>query len=125
LKASKTLRLEDLEAELSLIPDALRDAADQALEAPTTLELARSFCPVNTGALRDSIRVERPGPLQARLVAGGGGYVNPLTGRDVDYARHVHDGTSRTPARPFMLQAVLATRAGVGQEILEKAAGVR
>jgi hypothetical protein len=125
VKVSKTLRLEDLGAELSLIPDNLQEAADVALELPLMLEFARAFCPVHTGALRGSIRVERPGPLQAKLVAGGGGYVNPLTGREVDYARHVHDGTSRIPARPFLLQGVLAGRLSTGSEILQKAAGVR
>ena len=124
MKVSKTLRLEDLGTELSLIPQSLQDAADMALEVPAMLEFARAFCPVHTGALRGSIRVERPGPLQAKLVAGGGGYVNPLTGREVDYARHVHDGTSVVPARPFLLQGVMAARLTVGREIIERAAGV-
>ena len=91
---------------------------------PAIREFAKAFCPVHTGALRDSIRVERPSPLRAKLVAGGGGYLNPLTSREVDYARHVHWGTSRTPARPFMLQGVMAARLNVGHEILSKAAGV-
>ena len=125
MKVSKTLRLEDLGSELSLIPDSLQEAADVALELPLMLEFTRAFCPVQTGALRGSIRVERPGPLQAKLVAGGGGYVNPLTGLEVDYARHVHDGTSRMPACPFLLQGVLAGRLSTGSEIIERAAGVR
>ncbi|MFH2111213.1 MAG: hypothetical protein ABIJ47_08150 [Candidatus Bathyarchaeota archaeon] len=124
MKVSKTLRLEDLGAELSLIPQSIQEAADLALEVPAMLEFARAFCPVRTGALRGSIRVERPGPLAAKLVAGGGGHVNPLTGREVDYARHVHDGTSRMPARPFLLQGVLAGRLSVGREMLDRAAGV-
>jgi len=125
VKVSKTLRLEDLGAELSLIPDSLQKAADVALEVPLMLEFARAFCPVHTGVLRDSIRVERLGPLHAKLVAGGSGYVNSLTGLEVNYARHVHDGTSRMPARPFLLQGVLAGRLSTGSEILQKAAGVR
>ena len=125
MKVSKTLRLEDLGTELSLIPQSLEEAADLALELPVMLEFARAFCPVHTGALRGSIRVERPSLLSARLVAGGGGYVNPLTGWEVDYARHVHDGTSRMPARPFLLQGILAGRLSTGSEILQRAAGVR
>ena len=76
---------------------------------PRVLELARAFCPVLTGALRDSIRVERPGALRARLVAGGGVVV---------YARHVHDGTSSMPARPFLLQALIAESPRVARDIL-------
>ena len=125
MKVSKTMRLEDLGQELSLIPQSLEEAADVALELPLMLEFARAFCPVHTGALRDSIRVERPSLLSARLVAGGGGHVSPLTGREVDYARHVHDGTSRIPARPFLLQGVLAGRLSTGSEIMQRAAGVR
>jgi len=124
VKMTKPVRLEDLGTELVLIPQSLQDAADLCLELPRMVAFAKAFCPVRTGALRDSVRVERPSLLAAKLVAGGGGHVNPLTGREVDYARHVHDGTSRTPARPFLLQAILAERLATGREILYKAAGV-
>lgn len=124
MKVSKPVRLEDLGTELQLIPQSLQEAADLCLQLPRMLVFARAFCPVRTGALRDSIRVERPSMLSAKLVAGGGGHVNPLTGREVDYARHVHDGTSRMPGRPFLLQAVLAERLNTGREILYMAAGV-
>ncbi len=124
MKVSKPVRLVDLGMELQMIPQSLQEAADLCLQLPRMVAFAEAFCPVRTGALRDSIRVERPSLLTARLVAGGGGHVNPLTGREVDYARHVHDGTSRTPGRPFLLQAVLAERLATGREILHRAAGV-
>ena len=124
MKVSKPVRLEDLGTEIAMIPQSLQEAADLCLQLPRMLVFARAFCPVRTGALRDSIRVERPSSLSAKLVAGGGGRVNPLTGREVDYARHVHDGTSRMPGRPFILQAVLAERMNTGREILYRAAGV-
>jgi len=124
VKVSKPIRLEDLGMELQLIPQTLQEAADLCLQLPRMVTFAKAFCPVRTGALRDSVRVERPSLLAAKLVAGGGGHVNPLTGREVDYARHVHDGTSRTPARPFLLQAVLAERLATSREILYRAAGV-
>jgi len=124
VRVSKTVRLEDLGTEIALIPGSLQEAADLCLQLPRMLVFARAFCPVRTGALRDSIRVERPSSLSAKLVAGGGGRVNPLTGREVDYARHVHDGTSRMPGRPFLLQAVMAERLNTGREILHRAAGV-
>ncbi len=124
MKVTKPVRLEDLGTELQLLPQSLQEAADLCLELPRMVTFAKAFCPVRTGALRDSVRVERPSQLAAKLVVGGGGHVNPLTGREVDYARHVHDGTSRTPARPFLLQAVLAERLATGREILYRAAGV-
>jgi len=124
VKVTKPVRLEDLGMELQMIPQSLQEAADLCLQLPRMVTFARAFCPVRTGALRDSVRVERPSLLTAKLVAGGGGHVNPLTGREVDYARHVHDGTSRTPARPFLLQAVLAERLNTGREILYRATGV-
>ncbi|MCK4702677.1 hypothetical protein KAT55_04905 [Candidatus Bathyarchaeota archaeon] len=124
MKISKPVRLEDLGMELQMIPQTLQEASDICLQLPRMVTFAKAFCPVRTGALRDSVRVERPSLLIAKLVAGGGGHVNPLTGREVDYARHVHDGTSRTPARPFILQAVLAERLNVGREILHRAVGV-
>jgi hypothetical protein len=124
LKVSKPVRLEDLGMELQLIPQALQEAAGLCLQLPRMVTYAKAFCPVQTGALRDSIRVDRPSHLAAKLVAGGGGYFNPLTGREVDYARHVHDGTSRTPARPFLLQAILAEKMATGREILYRGAGV-
>jgi len=124
VKVSKPVRLEDLGMEVQMIPQSLQEAADLCLQLPRMLTFARAFCPVRTGALRGSIRVERSSRLSAKLVAGGGGHVNPLTGREVDYARHVHDGTSRTPARPFILQAVLAERLNTGREILYRTAGV-
>lgn len=124
MKVSKPVRLVDLGMELQLIPQKLQEAADICLQLPRMVTFAKAFCPVRTGALRNSVRVERPSMMSAKLVAGGGGHVNPLTGREVDYARHVHDGTSRTPARPFLLQAVLAERLATGREILYRAAGV-
>lgn len=102
----KVIPLENLPRELEQIPERLREAAGQALSLEDFLELAKSLCPVETGALRSSIRAERHGPLTAVLVAGGGGFVNPRTGREVDYARHVHDGTSRQAPNPFLLQAL-------------------
>ncbi len=109
MKITKFIRAEDLAYELRLIPQNLQESVDLVLMLPRVVELARAFCPVLTGALRDSIRVERPGALRAKLVAGGS---------TVDYARHVHDGTSSMPARPFLLQALIAERPKVARDIL-------
>ena len=100
---------ESIPYELRLIPQNLQESVDVVLMLPRVVELARAFCPVLTGALRDSIRVERPGALRAKVVAGGS---------TVNYARHIHDGTSSMPARPFLLQALIAERPKVARDIL-------
>ena len=36
----------------------------------------------------------------------GGRVRNPNTGELVDYAKHVHDGTSKMPSRPFLKNSI-------------------
>jgi hypothetical protein len=120
MKVTRRLRLEDLGLEFELLPQKIGDAAALTLHEPWMLAAAQSLCPVDTGALLGSIRWELRGPHGAALIAGGLGYVNPRTGRPVDYARHVHDGTSRMPARPFLLQAVLQERLRYAREMLNR-----
>lgn len=62
---------------------------------------ARALAPVDTGKLRDSIKVEK--------VATGKYEVGP--GDEVDYALFVELGTSRTRAQPYMRPAIEAERA--------------
>jgi len=76
VKVTKPVRLVDLGMELQMIPQSLQEAANLCLELPRMVTFARAFCPVRTGALRDSVRVERPSLLTAKLVAGGGGHVS-------------------------------------------------
>ena len=122
MKVSKRIRLEDLGLELRLLPQKIGEAATLTMQMPWMLAAAQSFCPVDTGALLGSIRWEPRGPHEAALVAGGLGYINPRTGRPVDYARHVHDGTSRMPARPFLLQAVIQERLRYALDMLRRVA---
>lgn len=122
MKVTKRVRLEDLGLELRLLPQKISEASTLSLQMPWMEAAAKSFCPVDTGALLGSIRWEIRGPHEAALVAGGMGYVNPKTGRPVDYAEHVHDGTSRMPARPFLLQAVIQERLRYAWEMLRKVA---
>jgi len=77
--------------DIATIPNALLEGAEQAImEAAHLMQgLAQIHVRVDTGSLRDSIRVERGGESmhfrQVRVRAGG--YVtNPKTGRLVDYA---------------------------------------
>ena len=123
MRVTRRIRLEDLGVELRMIPQRIEEAAQATLGMPFMVAAAKAFCPVDTGALMSSVRAEMRGDLSAALVAGGGGYINPKTGRPVDYARHVHDGTSHVPAHPFLLQAVLAERLRFIREMYERVAG--
>jgi len=92
-----------------IIPEALEEAALTALDEAVEdgVERAKQIVPVDTGALRKSIRKE-PSPHReqdsyiAGITAGGGGVTNPRTGREVDYAAYVEYGTSRAPAQPYL-----------------------
>jgi len=124
VKVTKRIRLEDLGVELQLLPRKISEATATVLQLPWYEASARAFCPVDTAALMSSIRTEVRGPHEIALIAGGGGFINPRTGRKVDYARFVHDGTSRMPARPFMMQAVLLERERYLREMLNVSAGM-
>jgi len=78
--------------DIAEIPNRLLEGAEQAiLEAAHLMSgLAKVYVRVDTGSLRDSIRVERTAPTrhnhrQVRVRAGGY-IVNPDTGKLVDYA---------------------------------------
>ena len=124
MKVTRRIRLEDLGVELRLLPRKISEATATVLRLPWYEAAAKVFCPVETSALMSSIRTEVRGPHEIALVAGGGGYINPRTGREVDYARFVHDGTSRMTARPFLLQAVLLERERYLREMLNMTAGM-
>ena len=120
MKVTKRVRFEDLGLELRLLLQNISEVATLSLQMPWMEAAAKSFCPVDTGALLGSVRWEIRGPHEAALVAGGIGYVNPWTGRPVDYAKHVHDGTSWMPARPFLLQAIIQEKLRYAREMLRK-----
>lgn len=95
-----------------VLPNIIEEAYKDALltSARDAKEIAKSLVPVDTGALRNSIRVFRWAKESRRIRYTGisaGGYVrNPKTNRLVDYQRHVEYGTSRQRAQPFMRPAV-------------------
>lgn len=99
----------NIKEKLAVLPEKILDYGEEVLLAQAHLitGLAQVLAPVDTGSLRDSIRVERGGAgLHWRQVSvRAGGYVtNPKTGRKVDYAVYVE-------ARyPFMLPAVEAVK---------------
>lgn len=106
----------NLKQKLATLPDKMLDWASEVLmeRAQLMKGLAQILVHVDTGSLRDSIRVERGGEglywREFRVRAGG--YVtNPKTMRLVDYAVFVE-------ARyPFMLPAWLSVQGDIAQMI--------
>lgn len=77
--------------DLAVLPEKMLEYAFEVLlqQAELMKGLAQVYVPVDTGSLRDSIRVERGGEGEAwrRVRVRAGGYVtNPKTGRLVNYA---------------------------------------
>ena len=96
---------------LAVLPEKMADYAYEALmdAAHLIVGLAQIYCPVETGALRDSIRVERGGVgLRWREVkVRAGGYVtNPKTGKLVNYAIYQEGGTRFMVGQHFLGKAV-------------------
>ena len=107
-----------IKADLNIIPEKMLEGAFEAIMDVAYLMkgLAQVYVLVDTGSLRDSIRVERGGKgmrwRQVRVRAGG--YVtNPKTGRLVDYARYVEEKCQ------FMRRALDEVR-GQGNVIIER-----
>lgn len=122
LKVTKNIRIEDLAVELRMISPSIEAAARQTLDLEYMKAVAMSLCPVDTGTLLGTIRVERKSLLESALVAGGTEYTNPKTGKPVDYAKAVHDGTWKMPPRPFLTIAVITERIRTAREILRRTA---
>lgn len=96
--------------------DAIRKAAAIGVQRGGLMivDLAQQLCPVDTGALRGSIRLEPEAPALEMTVKAGG--VN-----GVDYAAYVEYGTSVSPAQPYLTPAAKAikVRAEVRKAIRE------
>ena len=93
--------------------------------ADKIVEDAKELCPVDTGALKRSIRKEKQlvslYPFIYNIGVAAGGHVkNSRTGREVDYATYVEFGTSRTPAQPFMGPAVEKNRGEIRRILSRK-----
>lgn len=107
-----TLDLADpnVKQRLAELPEKMVEYAFEVLlkQAELMRDLAKVFCPVDTGSLRDSIRVERGGEGKAwrEVRVRAGGYItNPRTGRRVDYAAYQEYGTKYLTPRAFMAAA--------------------
>ena len=114
-----------LKADLADLPEKLLDAAfEYLLESAQLIKgLAQVRVRVDTGSLRDSIRVERGGKGKhwRRVRVRAGGYItNPDTGRLVDYAGYVE---SKYPyLRPAVDEVMPQIREGL-RYVCENLAG--
>lgn len=99
-------------ARLARLKETLNKASEKVIKDIAILirDDAKTMCPVDTGSLRKSIRLQvyaMPATYVHRVGVSAGGYVtNPKTKRKVDYAVHVEYGTSRSRAQPFIRPAV-------------------
>jgi HK97 gp10 family phage protein len=108
----------NIKTKLATLPEKMLEYAEEVLlkQAQLMRDLAKIYCPVDTGSLRDSIRVERGGSgLRWREVrVRAGGYVtNPNTGRKVDYAYYQEYGTRYMVAKMFMQMAYLQVQPSI------------
>jgi len=110
MNTTRTIQAKQLPEALRQLPEAIQASADLALNLTRTIQLAKTLCPAKTGALRETIKVNRPTNTEAHLTAG-----NPT----ITYAQQVHDGTSNQPARPFLLQALQAETHNIAQTIIQ------
>jgi hypothetical protein len=113
-----------IKQKLATLPEKMLEWAEEVLIAQANLMkgLAQVYVDVDTGSLRDSIRIERGGMgkfWREVRVRAGGYIINPKTGRLVDYARYVEN------RHPFMLPAWLEIKDEIAillkANVLEKA----
>ena len=94
----------------------------------TAKELAPVGTPESTGkpgyiggSLRASGRIQhfaKEAGLALNIGVSFGGYVtNPNTGKKVDYAKYVHEGTTRMVGRPFLKQAYDIHKGSMGEKL--------
>jgi hypothetical protein len=89
----------------------------------TAKQLCLQYGAFDTGTLYDSIELvwervpygglydigvsSKGAEMVAMIHVGGMGHINPKTGKFVDYAQAVHDGTRYMRARPFLTDAIV------------------
>jgi hypothetical protein len=100
-----------IKAKLAELPEKMLNYAFEVMmkQAELIKGLAQIYVPVDTGSLRDSIRIERGGEGKAwrQVKVRAGGYVtNPETGRIVDYAKFQEFGTRYVYGYFYLTRAV-------------------
>jgi len=128
---------ERLIARLIRMKEALNPAAVKSIRrvAEEVRDYAKTICPVGTpestgipgyigGSLKKSGRVgsyARPAKHVFSIRVTFGGYItNPNTKRKVDYAKYVHEGTSKMTPRPFLLTSIMKHRESLAKAIKEE-----
>lgn len=108
------------------LPQAIEESALEALDkaGDDGENRAKQLAPVDTGALRESVRKEHGAHVEddeyvVGVTAGGGGVRNPRTGRAVDYAAYVEYGTSGQRAQPYIRPGLRETARKVPRYFLE------
>src|SRR6266487_3218093 len=99
--------IDEARANIKKVLENVKAGNEKAQDAVAAATLAESQAntPVLTGKLRNSEVIESE-PLHRFI------------GTNVDYSIHVHEGTSRMPARPFLTNAMEATKGTYVQEAL-------
>ena len=104
--------IENVKRNFNALTEGMNPAAARVLKevAEEVKTEAKDLVPVDTGALRDSIRLivtAKPAGNITRVGVRAGGYeVNPKTGKLVNYAVYVEFGTSRQSPQPYLIPAV-------------------
>ena len=107
----KIVGIEQVKRNFNTLTAALDPLTERILKAVANevKEEARELVPVDTGALRKSIRVtstaKEAGKTTRVGVRAGGYETNPKTGHLVNYAIYVEFGTSRQSPQPFLIPA--------------------
>ena len=115
----------DLESLGPVLINALKEAFQKG--GDDTLRWSKIFCPFKTGALMTSGRITKVQMDESRgtitITFGGGGVINPDTGKEVDYELHVHEGTAKQRSQPWLQQTALVMAQPIGNRIIELTAG--
>lgn len=106
VKVTKRNRIPEVRANLRPRVEAMVNAA-----ATQIAVIARQLCPVDTGALRDSIAIETYAGHRA-----GFGMAKAVVVFE-HYAPFVEFGTSKSAAQPFLMPAFEAVRPSLEQEL--------
>jgi len=127
--SSKQLRIEGIEnvkRNFNALTKGINPAAARVLKAVAedVKKEAKELVPVDTGALRDSIRVivtaKTAGNITRVGVRAGGYEVNPKTGKLVDYAVSVEFGTSRQMPQPYLIPAASKKASRIMRRLLRE-----
>ncbi|MEI6842061.1 MAG: HK97-gp10 family putative phage morphogenesis protein [Methanomicrobiales archaeon] len=107
---SVKIRLDlDTSALIERVNHAMSEGLQEGLHTVETA--AKDNCPVDTGALRNSIYTDVK--EDESLISGS--IIAPM-----EYATYVHEGTSRMSARPFLYNALVENMGQIEQAVYRK-----